>query len=106
MGGRSSFWGVAVAALMVTIILCSSNSSRASSLGRANATYGEVEVELLVRREIARFLNFNGLKVHTDKTQNPFVKSCGNGQGNPMGDCSGSPTNKKHCNSYAGASAC
>lgn len=111
MGGRS-IWEVAVAAIILVITLLCSNSCWASGLIRKpnNATaaaYGEVAVEFMVGSvEMVWFLNFKGVKTHTDKTNNPNVKSCNNGAGNPMGVCGGNSRNKKHCNAYAGAAKC
>ena len=106
MGGRCSFWGVAVVAMMLTTILCSSHCCRGSVLTKANATYGEVTAELLIQSDITRYLMFNEAEVKTGNTPNPNVKACDNGAGNPMGACGGSANNKKHCNAYDGAAAC
>lgn len=109
MGSRS-IWGLVLAAMMVTTILCS-NSCRASTLRKANnataaAAYGEVSVELLISSEISRFLNFDGVGSKADQASDPNKQACGNGAGNPSGICGGSPTNPKKCDSYEGAAAC
>lgn len=109
MGSRS-IWGLAMAAMVVTAILCS-NSCGASTLRKANnataaTAYGEVSVELMISSEISRFLNFGGVGSHSDSTSDANQEACANGAGNPSGVCNGSAANTQKCDAYEGAAAC